>query len=369
MAFNPFAGIRRNINIASGAVDRALPFDPTPGFNIATNIGGGILPFIERSRAASPPTGATPVEKSNGGPSTSPLDNPANPGTFGSGGGGGGGRGGSGGYDASADLAYLDSQENTLRNLLGRSSNTLNQGLTNLNDSYNRQVSGVNQNRSRALEDFGVRREDTTRGKDAALGKVDTNARTLNDSLRRILGMAAGSGSSAYQYAAPEAVARQASGQRGEVLSNYGENERNLGLAERRAEEDFKAALDDLFQQRQGKERELRSGVLESEQDIQRQLGDLSGQRAQLRGGGAGAIRAAQAPYEAGISDRQSQIDRLFDQFRSPMLTPREVTVQTPQLRDYLVDRAGINANQQADEPMRNSPYSYFLRRNQDEMA
>src|SRR5687767_3406550 len=112
------------------------------------------------------------------------------------------GSGGGSSYNP-ADLAYLDSQSGHLRDMLGRSQVALNQGLTGLDDSYNREVGSANQQRSRALENYGVQREDSTRAKQEAVGQVDTNARVLNDSLRRILGMAAGSDSSAYQYAAP----------------------------------------------------------------------------------------------------------------------------------------------------------------------
>jgi hypothetical protein len=60
------------------------------------------------------------------------------------------GGGGATGYNP-ADLAYLDNQAGLLRQMLGRTGNTLNQGLANLTDSYNREVGVANQRRSRAL--------------------------------------------------------------------------------------------------------------------------------------------------------------------------------------------------------------------------
>lgn len=290
----------------------------------------------------------------------SSQNEPFNPGSSG----GGNSSGASGA--SPADLAYYDSQSNQLRDMLGRTQNTLDQGLTNLGDSYNREVGGANQQRSRALEDFQVKREDTTRAKQEALGQVDTNARTLNDSLRRVLGLASGSGSSAYQLAAPNAVAREASGKRNGVLSNYATNDRNIATSEKRATEDFGSLLDDLARQRSDKERELRTGVLQSEQDLNAKLGDNAAQRAAALGGDTSAIQAAQSPYDAAIADRRSQIDSLFERFRTPTFAPKPVTVQAPNLRDYMVDRSQINANNQsgASQQQQYNPYSYPLRKN-----
>lgn len=273
----------------------------------------------------------------------------------------------SGGGSSGADLAYLDTQESLLRNLLGKSQTYLDQGLTNLSDSYNRQVSDANQQRSRALEDFGVKNEDTTRAKQDALGRVDTNARTLSDSLRRILGMAGGSSSSAYELAAPNAVARQASQQRAGVLGDYGANERDLSLAQQRAEQDFGSLLANLSRSRNEQEQELRSGVLENNQDTLSKLATVAGQRAQAQGGGAASIRAAQSPFLSDINNSQTQLDSLFNRFRNPTFGVQPVQVDTPQLRDYTVDRAAINANTAAPTQSAYSPYSNFLRRPQDD--
>lgn len=282
-----------------------------------------------------------------------------------------GGSGSGGGSSANAaDLAFLDSQENSLRQQLARAQTTLGQGITGLQDAFNRETSKANQQRSRALEDFGLQRDDTIRAKGDALGRVDTNARVLNDSLRKRIGMASGSGSSAYQYAAPNAVAREASGERTDVLGDYAVNERNLGLAERRAEQDFASLLEEIGRNRQSKEQQLRQSIAETEQDINSRLGGVAGQRAALRGGGYGAIRAAQSPYEAAIAERQSTLDNLFNQFRNPVLSTRQVEVQKPELRDYMVDRAAINANE-ASGGARDaySPYSNFLRRDEEELG
>lgn len=264
------------------------------------------------------------------------------------------------------DLAYLDNTVGQLQRMLDSTKLALANGLTGLEDSYNAEASKANQQRSRALEDYGVQRDQMTRNKSMAVEKVNSNARNLNDSVRRILGQASGSGSSAYQLAAPTAVARQATKQRSGVMNDFAENDMMLSTAENRATADFQSLLDDLINQKRQKESELRAGVLEREAGIQQQLGNIAGERAKLLGGGYGAIRLAQQPFQDAVNTRQQQIDQLFNQFRNPVLSAKPVEVQKPELRNYAVDRATIGQNQSASTPQY-SPYSTFLQKRKDE--
>ncbi len=78
--------------------------------------------------------------------------------------------------------SMLDDQDSTLRKLLGSVNTQKTQGLQKLADSYNTEkLAGENQ--------YGQQFEDNTRQKMGALGKVDTNARTAANSLRRLLGL------------------------------------------------------------------------------------------------------------------------------------------------------------------------------------
>lgn len=281
--------------------------------------------------------------------------------------GGGGGRASGPAYNP-ADLAYLDSQTGTLQRMLQSADTGLNNGLTNLGDSFNKESSNVNQQRSRALEDYGKQEVLSQQGKDQSLGKVDTNARTLNDSLRRILGMAAGSGSSAY-LTAPKAVARQASGQREGVLSDYATNADALHTAEERAKTDFQSLLDNLWAQKNQKESDLRSGVLNNKNSINQQLGSVAAQRSSLLGGSYKSAIAAQQPYAAAINANQGALDNLFNQFRSPTYNITPVNAKPVDLKQYAVDKAAINTNSQSGTQDAYSPYSFFLKKQQDQGA
>lgn len=266
----------------------------------------------------------------------------------------------------SADLAYLDDQEARLNKQLGRTGTTLSQGLSQLLNTYNKEVSGVNQNRERELERFGLQREDTESGRASAIGTVDSNARTLANSVRRILGLASGSGSSAYQLAAPSAIARDASTKRTGVLENYGRNLRDITLAEDNAKEDFESLLEELADQRKQKEGALRSGIEDERIRLNEYLTDLARERSTLQGGGYSEARAASRPYESAIDRSMGNIDNIFNKYMNPTYDVRKINVELPELRDYMVDRASINANRAGGtDPY--SPYGQPLKKKTEE--
>ena len=255
-----------------------------------------------------------------------------------------------------ADLAYLDDQQARLERQLGRTNTYLSQGLAELMDSYNKSRTSANQQRGRELENLGLQREDTTRKKDSTLDRVNTGARTLADSLRRKIGMASGSGSSAYQIAAPGAVARQASEQRGDVMEDFGTNFRNLDLTERRANEDYNTLFESLEADKKSRERALRQGIEEQRLGVDQSLAELARQRALVKGGGYDQVKQAMSKYTDRMTDREKTIDSLFNKYRS-VGKFQPVKVNAPQLRDYTVDKAAIQANQQAGTQDPYAPY------------
>lgn len=279
-----------------------------------------------------------------------------------SGGSGGGGGGGVSNQYNPADLAYLDDQQSRLERQKGYADTTERDGMTQLNDEYNKSLSSANSSRSRALEDFETKRGDTQRQQGSALRRIDTNAMTLADSLRRRLGMASGANSSAYQIAAPGAVARQAGQQRTGVMEDYGTNWRNLDTSQKRAEDDFKSLLEDLALQKSTRERDFKSSMLSKRNEIDNSLSEVARQRALLRGGGYAQVRSAMSPYANAIDSREAEIQGLFSKYRTPF-DVKPVNVQTPDLKQYMVDRTAINAaNQQGP-----SDYSPYYRKPQDE--
>lgn len=283
-----------------------------------------------------------------------------------SGGSSGGGSGGGSSANKAATLAYLNSQQSNLDRQMGRTGTTLEQGLTRLTNDYNSKYNTASQNKARALEDLGIQRKDTDSSKNKAIDKVNTNARVLADSLRRKIGLASGSGSSAYQITAPGAVARDASTERGDVLGTFAQNYRALDQADKRTKEDYEKLFNDLKSQRSQGELSLRQGVENTRNEISQRLADIAAQRAAASGGGLTQQMAASRGYEADIAAREAAIDGLFSQYVKP-IAMREVQAQTPELAQYLVDRAAIQANAQTGGNDPYAPYSNFLKQDQEE--
>lgn len=233
---------------------------------------------------------------------------------------------------ARAEAQAQAQRQASLSDYLRRISTTRDQGLQGIGDDYNREVSGANSQRGRAMEDFNTKETDTTLAKDRALGQVNTNARTLADRVRRIIGQASGSGSSAYQFEAPNAIARDASKNRTGVVEDFGANFRDLDTSKKRAESDFEELLRSIDEQKNTRERDFRAALLEKEQGALQEVGDT-----------------------AGVNERQAQLDGLFNQYRTPY-SVKPVEVKTPNLRDYTVDRSAITANNTQGQ----DPYSPF---------
>jgi len=260
------------------------------------------------------------------------------------------------------DTAFLDTQMDYLRNLLTRADTTKEQGMTQIGDSYNKELTRGNEDQSRTLRDYSTKELTTQQDREKGLGDVDRNANTLANSLRRILGMASGRGSSAYKFAAPQAVAQKASTERGNVLETTGRNISNINTARGDAMSQFERYLQDLQDQRTEKESGLSSDVETQKQDYNSRLAQAAGEKARVSGAGYGGIRAAQQPYLDSVNAGNSALDRIFQSSRTAY-TPKPVSYQTPDIGQYTVDKAAINANRQFGGSDPTSPYSYFARK------
>ena len=238
----------------------------------------------------------------------------------------------------------LDDQDSTLRRLLGSVGTQKTQGQQKLNDSYNTEkLAGENQ--------YGQQFEDNTRQKMGALNKVDTNARTAANSLRRLLGLSGSANQSALKFAAPNAIARVASQERGDQIENFGLNERNIT----NAKQNF---LDDLLAKKNERESEFLKGIAAQEQSINSDLADIAGRRVQNNGGDYAAVRAARSPFQATIDSKQSEIDNLFNKYNTPFNANKTLAT----LNQFNVDQAAINANR-GQGGAQYSPYSQFIKR------
>lgn len=281
-----------------------------------------------------------------------------------------GGSGGSGGYVAPtydpADLAYLDSQSAKLGGQMGRTDITLRDALDAVLQNYNKELSGANLTQSRNMEDYNNKTQTSEAGRARELGKVDTSARMLADSLRQRLGLASGSGSSAYQLAAPRAVQRQASQQRGDILADYSANFRDLDVNKRRTNEDFSSLLEELNKQKLQREGGVRGDIETQRNEIRSNQERVAGERARLLGGGYAGVKAAMAPYADRIAGGESLIDSIYSKYAAKY-NVNPLQERTTNLRDYAVDKVAVRDQAATGNQDQYAPYRNPLQEDEEE--
>ncbi len=266
--------------------------------------------------------------------------------------------GGSGSNYSAEDMDYLNSQQSLYERLMRSIGTTEAEGIKDLTDSETNAKNKANTQRGRAMEDFGIKRSDTERQQGQALDRVGDNSRTLRNSLMRQLGLGA-SGGSAFMVA-DNAVARDATKNRAGVQENFGMNFRDLSTAEKRADEDYKTLLEEIEKDRLTKEEKFKAGILSQKQTTQSSLDEINSERDRLRGGTGLNKNLAYNNF----SSYQDQLDALPGQYNRTVAA-RDLKVETPQLRDYVVDRAAIGGGQ--TKQTQYSPYSRFLQKDDEE--
>lgn len=275
--------------------------------------------------------------------------------------GSGSGGGSSPSYSAQ-DLQYLDQNKSLFERLLGDVDTYQRQAREKLDANYTNAKKGAERDYGRTTGQYDQQEYDVETNKQREVNRVDTNSRTLNDSLRKILGMASGSGSSAFQFAAPSAVARAASGERSNVMDSYSRNMGDLENARKESEEDYTSLLDELLGNYQNQQFAQEAGFAKERQNINRSLEEVAAERASLLGGNP---LSAAAPYRTASAALQDQLVGMGDNYKTNIDT-REVKARPVTLRDYIADRQAINANNQFGSAD-NSPYAQFLAKQREE--
>ena len=240
--------------------------------------------------------------------------------------------------------SMLDRNLGSLRGILGNIGQTRQQGEQQLDTTYNN---------SKTTGEAKYNAQDVTnlQDREKALGKVDTNARTGYNSLKRLLGLSGSANQSALKFAAPNAIARVASGERQDQLDNYGKN----AAAVQNSRTSFLEGLKNEYDQ--NKSNFLR-GLFEQENDTQAKIGELEMQKAALNGGNYEGIRAAYAPYQSTIDQNNAKIGQIFEQYKAPLKTQANLA----SMNDFNVDKAAIGADKSMGGE-EYSPYAQFLKR------
>jgi hypothetical protein len=107
---------------------------------------------------------------------------------------------------------------------------------------------------------------------------------------------------------------------------------------------------------------------LEKKNQIDNSLSEVARQKALTLGGGYAQAKAAMQPYSSAIDSRQAEIDNLFSKFRTPY-SIKAIDTSAPSLRDYMVDRANIKAQQPGPQDPTAAYNDPFNIKKQDELV
>jgi len=239
-------------------------------------------------------------------------------------------------YDQAA-IQYYNDQEAQARQAIARLNAQRGIGLGNIQGAYQSAYDTLLGNNAQAERDAGLTRQRTIDDNVTARANVDQTVGRQAQGLRRLLG----NSSSAAQFAAPLAVARQGNQQQGAIQTTFGRNLQNIDIADDDRKKAFGSAQEDLTRQRTMQENTLNSGLLNTEAQLNESLSGIALQRAQAQGQNYAQARGALTPYNDRVSSLLSQIDQLG---ANPSIAARNVNFTAPTLDAY--NTSGIAVGQ-----------------------
>jgi hypothetical protein len=261
------------------------------------------------------------------------------------------------------NISALDDADTQLNGQLGSVHTNLDNGLTQLNDDYNKTVNRTNEDEATALKGYDDNRVTTTKARLGATDAINQNSNTLANSVRRIIGLASGNNSTAYNITAPGLIAKDADAKLTENADTFAANFKKIDDAQNDTKTRFDRAITDYGDTKKAKESALRQGILEQEQSIYGDLANNAAKRTQLNGGTYADGKAAAASATANVNSRQSAIDALFSQFRTPYAMAT-VTPTAATTGDYNATKTNLNQPTAGDgSAVSESPYLQFLKK------
>lgn len=234
------------------------------------------------------------------------------------------------------EQAYWQDQLDNADRQLARLPGQLSAGEQNIDSSYQSAYDRLLGDKEVTNRDYTTKRAQTVEDNISAKNNINAGVRNRNTGLQRLLGSKGAGNSSAATVLAPYAAAREGNQQRQQVQTAYGRNIGGLDTAWGDYEKDWTDSSNDLSTQRESQKRTLRSGISQSEAQLQEEKAQAAVQKAQAGGQNYTQARNARAPYLARINQLIQQIDSLGV---NPQLQARQATYKAPTLSDYTYDR------------------------------
>lgn len=318
-------------------VGNFLGVDLTPGFNLTRKTpyegAGFYVPGIEKTQSASPAKKAKSVGSGSG-------SGGGGGGSWGGSGGGtntqqqstGGGSGGSGG--PSKQQVAQNAQLDQISRLLGILGTQEKEGISAIDKGYNSQKSRLTEQQTKAMSGYKDQFLKNDQDRQKGVNQVDDFAYNSYNALQNLLRGSNAGVSSVARQVVPQVVSKGAGTRRQGVFDTAGENTKQITVAQKDAEDQFRYGFEDLGNQRNDQTKTLRQG-------IQQQAMDLEAQKLMLE---ADAGRATDGTSRS-LDARAKTLMSLFGKY-APSYTAKAMNLKTPELGQFQVDPAAIRQDQ-----------------------
>lgn len=272
--------------------------------------------------------------------------------------------GGSGGGGLSAaDRGQYQVQRDALTGLLNSLGIQESTGLRNYQSSYDTAVAQSMANKNSGLKTYNDQEVRNNADRSRNINKVNTNTENNYNSLMRALGLGGAGVSSAAQYLVPDAVARQATGERTEAIGTWGDNAYAIDSGRKKLERDYQNEFNRMTREHQVNQDNFRQQIAQRRLDTQGQLSQID---AALANGDPSALAAARDA----VMRQQQALDAIIAAARTPGYAVASVDPTAVNLSQWRQDPAAMASGQQAQDPTATDTAAYlpYLRDDEDQL-
>lgn len=242
-------------------------------------------------------------------------------------------------------VAYYDDVIQQLQSQLSAAQNEQPTILGNIENSANQSRNELNQSESTAESGYGTQRATNGQQRAQNIGSIDANSNGTYQALMSLLGMNGAGVSSAARFGAPQAVAKEASGQRAGANFTYNSNDAGITSNENATKQQYQNAVSDLLTQENNSKANALSTLLGQEAQIQQQIGAAEINKAQYGGQTYAQAKAGAGNMTQAIQNTENQLQDIFKQYATPSFAVTPVQASAPNLAKYSVDPTTIKAS------------------------
>jgi len=267
-------------------------------------------------------------------------------------------------YSVADERAAYDDQISALERLLGHTNTQRDSGLQSMNERFNSEKSTLDNQRTRAMNDYAAKETQNTQDRERGMGEVDNFANSSYSNLQRLLQGANAGSSSVARELMPYLVSKAATTRRTGVVDTAGRNAQSIASAKDDAEYQYGQSFQELENNKKANEKSFLESIYSKQNEFDAQRKDLQMKRDMASGKGYQAARDAASGIQNSMNDRQAQLASLFGQYK-PTFTARAMNTKAPELSQFTVDKAAINSSN-PNLPAESSFYQTQLKKRQE---